>query len=749
MPTMSHTTEHPESLQLLLAGEQRLLELLATGATLPTLLEASTHSFEFSFPGVICSVLLLDADGVHLRHGAGPSLPQAYCEAIDGVQIGANVGSCGTAAFTRQTVIVSDIATDRRWQDYRDLALSHQLRACWSVPILSAKGRVLGTFANYHREPRAPQPYELIAIERSAYLLGLFIEHHRIAADLAAQQAALLESEERYRTLVEWSPEPVAVHRNGILIYANAATLKLLRAPSAKDLVGKHFIEFLHPDDQPIGIARAQMVMEKGVNLPMREEKLRRLDGTFAIVEIQSAAIMYDGAPAVYIVAHDISKRREDEETIHHLAFYDPLTGLANRRLLMDRLQQALLVSGRTLQFGALLMLDLDHFKQVNDLLGHDVGDMLLTQVAKRLQHSVRKSDSVARVGGDEFMVLLETSATSAAEAAQYAETVAAKILSSLGAPYLLQDKAYTSTPSIGIVVFAEGQMDHHDVAKRADAAMYQAKAAGRNMVCFFDPAMQAAALARAEFEQDMLDGFEQQEFTLYYQIQVNPQGQAIGAEALVRWHGAKRGMVSPMEFIPLAEENGLILPLGQFVLETACAQIVRWSQQSATANWLVAVNVSARQFGQSSFVDNVALALKKTGANQTQLKLELTESMLVKNMDDVIAKMSAIKAMGVSFSLDDFGTGYSSLSYLKLMPLAQLKIDQSFVRNLLTDPNDAVIARTIIGLGHSLGMRVIAEGVETAEQRDMLVNMGCDAFQGYFFGRPMPPEELFPGSCK
>jgi EAL domain-containing protein (putative c-di-GMP-specific phosphodiesterase class I) len=254
---------------------------------------------------------------------------------------------------------------------------------------------------------------------------------------------------------------------------------------------------------------------------------------------------------------------------------------------------------------------------------------------------------------------------------------------------------------------------------------------------------MQAQAVARAEFEQDMRLGFEQKEFTLFYQIQVDGRGQPMGVEALVRWRNAKRGMVSPLEFISLAEENGMILPLGQYVLETACAQLVQWAQHPDTVHWTVAVNVSARQFAQVNFVDNVVMALEKTGANPQCLKLELTESMLVTNVETVIAKMNAIKALGVSFSLDDFGTGYSSLSYLKLLPLAQLKIDQSFVRDLLTDPNDAIIARTIIGLGHSLGMRVIAEGVETASQRDLLTGMDCDAFQGYYFGRPMPADEL------
>jgi len=740
---MTHPAAHSSALHHLIAGELRLLELLATEASLPTLLEAFVHSFESSFPEAVCAAMLLNVEGTHLQLAAAPSLPMAFRQAVDGLAVGARMGSCGTAAFTRQTTLVSDISVDPLWQDHPTLALAHGLRACWSTPILSAKGRLLGTFANYFAQQRTPEPHKLAALKRGAHLLGLVVDHHQLSNELVSQQAALRESEARYLTLVEWSPEAVGVHRNGTILYVNAAMLKLLRASSDSDLLGRNIIEFLHPDDLEIGMERARVVAELGVNLPMREEKLRRMDGSYAEVGIQSAAIRYDGAPAVYVVAHDLSKMRQDEETSHHLAFYDPLTGLASRRLLMDRLQQALVMSGRKQQYGALLLLDLDHFKQVNDLVGHNVGDALLSQVAHRLLACVRKSDSVARVGGDEFMVLLETFADTATEAAHHAEAIGNKVLASLREPYKLFDLNYTSTPSIGVVVFMEGQHSRDEVVKNADSAMYQAKAEGRNSLRFFDPAMQARALARAEFVQDMRHGVERQEFSLHYQIQVNAQGATTGAEALIRWHSAKRGMVSPLEFIGLAEENGLILPLGQFVLESACAQLMQWASQPETASWTVAVNVSARQFSQDNFVDNVALALKKTGANPAQLKLELTESMLVGNVDDVILKMSAIKAIGVSFSLDDFGTGYSSLSYLKLLPLAQLKIDQSFVRDLLTDPNDAVIARTIVALGHSLGMMVIAEGVETAEQLDLLTHMGCDAFQGYYLGRPQPPERL------
>jgi predicted signal transduction protein with EAL and GGDEF domain len=349
----------------------------------------------------------------------------------------------------------------------------------------------------------------------------------------------------------------------------------------------------------------------------------------------------------------------------------------------------------------------------------------------------------VARLGGDEFVVLLESLSVHPQEAASQAEIIAGKVMGALGVPYTLREHVHNSTPSIGIVIFLEDNETMDELLKKADVAMYQAKAAGRNTIRFFDPDMQAAAAARAALERDIRSGLALSEFVLHYQIQVDSHGRTHGAEALVRWNHSVRGLVSPAEFIPVAEETGLILPLGQWVLEEACAQLVRWSQNAYSAHWVVSVNVSALQFAQDNFVDSVRRALEKTGARPAHLKLELTESMLVRDVDDIVVKMCAVKALGVGFSLDDFGTGYSSLSYLKRLPLDQLKIDQSFVRDLETDSSDAVIARTIIALGHSLGLTVIAEGVETARQRDFLQGFGCDAFQGYFFGRPLPANLL------
>jgi len=328
-------------------------------------------------------------------------------------------------------------------------------------------------------------------------------------------------------------------------------------------------------------------------------------------------------------------------------------------------------------------------------------------------------------------------------EAAAQAEMIAHKILAALAQPYRLREHTYVITPSVGIVMFLHQEESLDELLKKADVAMYQAKTAGRNNARFFDPTMQAAVSVRVALEKSMRTALERQEFLLHYQLQVDSAGAPTGVEALVRWNHSEHGMVAPASFVPLAEETGMILALGQWVLETACAQLVAWANTPETASWTMAVNVSASQFAQPHFVANVTAALRKTGANPHRLKLELTESMLLKDVDDVIVKMMEVKALGVTFSLDDFGTGYSSLSYLKRLPLDQLKIDQSFVRDLLTDTNDATIARTIITLGHSLGLSVIAEGVETLEQRSALAKMGCDAYQGYYFARPVAIEDI------
>jgi diguanylate cyclase (GGDEF)-like protein/PAS domain S-box-containing protein len=438
----------------------------------------------------------------------------------------------------------------------------------------------------------------------------------------------------------------------------------------------------------------------------------------------------------------DITEDKFAEAEIHRLAYYDPLTLLPNRRLLQDRLGQALAATSRSKLYGAIFFIDLDNFKILNDTRGHDVGDLLLIEVANRLRNEVREGDTVARQGGDEFVVLMEDLGESMESAAALAKRLGDKLQEAINQIFILKGYEYHGRMSIGVSLFNE-----HDTAeellKHADLALYQAKSAGRNTLRFFDPAMQAALELRSTLETELRHALKLNQLRLYYQPQVDVACRVIGVEALVRWQHPQRGLVPPDDFIPLAEDTGLILPIGNWVLETACAQLKTWAADAHTCDLQIAVNVSARQFRQTEFVLQVRRVLEASGVKPARLKIELTESVVLENVEDTIAKMQAIRLLGVSFSMDDFGTGYSSLSYLAQLPIDQLKIDRSFVRNLPGNSRDENIAKSIISMGLGMDMKVIAEGVETGAQQAFLEAHGCHAYQGYLFGRPMPVEQL------
>ncbi|TXF99036.1 EAL domain-containing protein [Massilia arenae] len=439
----------------------------------------------------------------------------------------------------------------------------------------------------------------------------------------------------------------------------------------------------------------------------------------------------------------DISARRQAEAEIAHLAFYDGLTKLPNRRLLMDRLSHALAKAERAGEFGAVLFVDLDNFKTLNDTLGHDMGDRLLEMVAFRLQLVTREADTVARLGGDEFVVLLEDLGKSAVTASATAEIVAQKVLDTLSMPYQLDGHELRSTPSIGVVLFGDVHHTIGDLLRQADMAMYEAKAAGRATFRFFDPGMQAAVDAATRLEADLRQALAARQFALHYQPVVDADGSLVGVEALIRWHHPQHGLVSPAAFIGQAEKAGLIVAIGDWVLEEACAQLAAWAAHPAAARLSVAVNVSAGQFHGSGFVDRVRAILERSGADPRLLKFELTESMLLHDAEDMAGRIGALRACGIGFALDDFGTGYSSLNYLRRLPLDQLKIDQSFVRDMLASPSAAGIVQAIVHLADSLGLDLVAEGVESAEQWRHLRDLGCERFQGFLFAAPMPAAEL------
>lgn len=577
-----------------------------------------------------------------------------------------------------------------------------------------------------------------------ALLAWLMATGRARALQLAAEMTReLRESEQRWAFALEGAGD-------GVWDW-NLQTRVAITSQRWKDIVGldvntiDDWEKLIHPNDQSQVMAAIQICFASrpGSSVTcIAEYRIRCGDDQWKWVLSRGMVVERDaeGLPLRVIgTITDISERKLAEEKIEELAFFDSLTHLPNRTLLMDRLKQAMTVGNRNGTCGAVLFIDLDHFKTLNDTLGHDKGDLLLKQVAQRLAVCVREGDTVARLGGDEFVVVLGSLDESAQEAATQTEVVGEKILVSLSQIYRLGDIDHRSTASIGATLFCGHQSSIDDLLKQADLAMYKAKETGRNAIRFFDPAMQTVVMERSILESGLRRAIQENQLVLHYQAQVVGEGRVTGAEVLVRWQHPERGLVPPAEFIPLAEETGLILPLGHWVMESACTQLALWAGQPDLALLTVAVNVSVQQFREAGFVTKVLAVLSQTGANPNRLKLELTESLLVDNVEDIIEKMHLLKARGVGFSLDDFGTGYSSLSYLKQLPLDQLKIDQTFVRDVLVDPNDAAIAKTIVALAQSLGLGVIAEGVETQAQRDFLANAGCHAYQGYFFSRPLP----------
>ena len=559
-------------------------------------------------------------------------------------------------------------------------------------------------------------------------------------AERQRAELALRESEARYQFLFRQNPMPMWVFDRETLAFLEVNDRAVEHYGYSREEFARMSIADIRPvEDVPVLL---DVLDSASVREIAREWRHRRRDGSLISVLTNVEPMIYDGRPAMIVLIQDITARKLVEAEASKLAFYDPLTGLANRRRLIDLLQRALATLARSGGEGALLLIDLDNFKTLNDTLGHDIGDLLLQQVAQRLQACIGDTGSVARLGGDEFVVVLEKLGEAGLSAAAGARKLGERVLSVLTQPYQLGAYSHLSTPSIGIALF-DRQQETDTLLRQADLAMYQAKAAGRNSIRFFDPAMQAAVTTRALLEADLRDALAKDEFRIYLQAQVARDGRIVGAEALLRWFHPLRGSVSPAEFIPVAEETGVIIAIGDWVLESACACLAGWARQPASAALTLSVNVSARQFRQAEFVPKVLAVLERFAVEPTRLKLELTENMLVDDVDDVIAKMSALKARGVAFALDDFGTGYSSLSLLKRLPLYQLKIDQSFVRDILVDANDAAIAKMVMALASTMGLSVLAEGVERDEQREFLAHHGCDAYQGYLFGRPGPVEDF------
>jgi diguanylate cyclase (GGDEF)-like protein/PAS domain S-box-containing protein len=557
-----------------------------------------------------------------------------------------------------------------------------------------------------------------------------------ITARKRAEQA-LRESEERYRRLVELSPDAIVVHSRGRLVFANSAAVRLFGAEKAQDLISQRAMDLVHPDSRELVREQGRRIREQGAILPLVEQKIVRLDGSPVDVEVAAMPLVYEDAPAVQAMIRDITMRRLAEAQIRNLAYHDALTGLPNRILFGDRLSMAVAQASRQEHKVGLLFIDLDRFKAINDSLGHSMGDRLLRAVARRIQSCVREGDTVSRLGGDEFTLLLP-GLEDAADAAATAE----KVLSALRLPFKLDGRELFTTASVGISLYPDDGLDVDALLKNSDIAMYRAKERGRDNYQLYGAGTSARAVEQLSLEHALGKALVQDELVVFYQPVVSVDDFTIeSVEALVRWQHRTLGTLLPQDFILTAETLGLIVPIGAWVLRSACVQAKTW-QRRGHPNLRVSVNLSARQLQHARLTDDVRLALENSRLDPNLLELEIKECIALENPELTLSILRELRMLGVRISLDDFGIGYSSLSYLARLPIESVKIDEAVVRDVTSNRDHAAIATAAIAMGHGLGLRVAAEGVETAEQLAFLAARSCDGVQGFYFGRPLPPEE-------
>jgi diguanylate cyclase (GGDEF)-like protein/PAS domain S-box-containing protein len=724
--------------QALADAQAELLELIATGDSLPRILDRLARFVEEHGDNVLASILLLDRDGLHLRHGAGPSLPESYCEAIDGTAIGPSVGSCGTAAYRRERVCVSDIASDPLWSDFRELALATGLRACWSTPIFATDSSLLGTFALYYREPRESSSADVELVELATHVAGIAIERAR-------SEESVKESEERYRDLFENASEPIAsVTMEERITEVNGAFVRVLGYTRA-ELIGTNLADYVTADALEASLHATKSKLTGEVSGTTYEQEFIAKDGHSVILEVSSRIIEQHGRPVgVQGICRDITARKQAEvelrqlsELNRHQAAHDSLTGLPNRVSFGQQVEHAISVADTDGSQLAVLLMDLDRFKEVNDTLGHRYGDLLLVELARRLESVLRRSDTVARLGGDEFGILVRQLSASAIDLEQALE----RILAALEQPFQIDGLPLHVEASIGIARFPAHGRDVDVLLQRADVAMYVAKDTGA------PHALYAAELDRHDAAgltllSELPRAIRNRELVLHYQPKLAVKtGELAGVEALVRWEHPTRGLIAPGDFVPAAEKTGLIEALTHYVLDEALGQIARW--ESEGHRLAVAVNLSMRNLHDPTLPKHVARLLHKWKLPGDRLTVEITESSIVSDPATTASVVGRLGELGLGIAVDDFGTGYTSLAYLARLAITQLKIDRSFVRNMDNDADDAAIVRSIITLGHDLGLELVAEGVETKVVFDQLAALGCDTVQGYWLSRPLPPAEL------
>ncbi len=705
-----------------------VLEMLLEKVSLAQVLELIASDIERIASGIYCSILLLDADGKHLYNGAAPSLPDFYVEAVDGIAIGPNRGSCGTAAYLGKRVIVEDIQSHPCWADFLDLTRQAGLAACWSQPILSSEGKVLGTFAIYHSHPSNPRPEDLQLIENEARLAALAIERTRNETRL--QLAASVFTHAREGILI--------TDAEGLIIEVNS-TFSEITGYKREEVLGRNpsMLQSGRHDQLFFQNLWNKLIENGAWNGEIWNK--RKNGEIYASIMTIGAVKDERGKTRNYVnLFSDITPIKEHQRQLEYIAHYDSLTSLPNRVLLSDRMKQALAQSHRSGKSLAVMYLDLDGFKPINDQYGHDMGDQMLIAIAQRLKAVLREGDTLARIGGDEFVLVL-TELDSPADS----KAILERLLAAAAEPSHINQFLLRVSASIGVTLYPQDKVDADQLIRHADQAMYMAKQLGKNCYHLFDVDQDVAAKSQHETLENIRLALEQQQFKLFYQPKVNMKtGQVLGAEGLIRWQHPERGLIPPAEFLPVIENQPISLDLGQWVINEALRQIGIW--QRAGLHFEISVNLSALQLQDPAFFTRLANLLEQhADVDPSHLGLEIVETSALADIAEVAAIMHSCISLGVGFAVDDFGTGYSSLTYLKRLPAVALKIDQSFVRDMLEDPDDLAIVKGVIGLAKAFHRKVIAEGVETVAHGERLISLGCELAQGYGIAKPMSAENF------
>ncbi len=731
----------------ILEAQQKVISMITSGDALPDCLDAICRLIESLLAEANARTSILLLEDTRLKHGGAPSLPKAYCDLIDGIEIGPRVGSCGTAMYKKRQIIVSDISTDSHWADYKHIALEHGLRACWSSPIMSSSGAVLGSFAIYYTEPKQPDAHHLEMIDRFSNLSALAIEKVQSKQREAELTSKLRDSYGKFSAFTSVMPDlALIIREDGTYSDVYGADNDLFYA-SPKTLIGRKVQDVL-PQEQAVLIMNviAQALNNGSVEVLEYELDVPRGTRIFEGRVTQINNYDSDNPDHRYVLwmARDVSQRKQVEKQIEKLAFYDPLTNLPNRRLLLEQLRSLIEKAKRYKKFGALLFLDLDDFKRINDSLGHSVGDQLLVKVANRLKPLIRDSDMLARIGGDEFVIILESIETDLDLLCDHAASVAQKLLNAFSDSFCLSDGEYSIGLSIGVSLVQGDTGSADEALKGADTAMYRSKRSGGNQYTFFDPELQKHLDDRLGLEIAILKSIEGGHFSTFFQPQVSVDKKVVGAEALIRWWHPERGLVAPQKFIPIAEQIGVIGKLQQVVLRDSAKLLERLEEQDLIdADFSISINVSAVQFRNTELANELLGALQTLKLKPERIKLEITEGLLIDNVDRACWQMNQLQKQGFRFSIDDFGTGYSSLAYLQNFPINELKIDKCFIDKIHQEDIGLGIVDAIIDLGHHLGYRVITEGVEKEEQISALSEREIAAIQGYFFSQAIPSEQF------